>query len=73
MKTKAFGGGKKPADRASKICPVCQKSFTWRKKWAKDWENVIYCSERCKKSRGSRFSNLQNPIGPMLALPKTRD
>jgi hypothetical protein len=52
MKTKAFGGGKKPADRASKICPVCQKSFTWRKKWAKDWENVIYCSEKCKKTLG---------------------
>ncbi|MDC3102916.1 DUF2256 domain-containing protein [Gammaproteobacteria bacterium] len=35
----------------SKICPVCRKSFTWRKKWKKDWENVVYCSERCKRSK----------------------
>ncbi len=53
MKSKAFGGGKKPSDRASKICPVCQKPFTWRKKWARDWENVIYCSEKCKKTRAA--------------------
>jgi hypothetical protein len=50
--SKAFGGGKKPLERAQKICVVCQKPFTWRKKWSRDWENVLYCSERCKKSRG---------------------
>ncbi|WP_413786899.1 DUF2256 domain-containing protein [Psychrobacter urativorans] len=30
-----------------KICPVCQRPFSWRKKWEKDWEQVIYCSEKC--------------------------
>ncbi|WP_082468414.1 DUF2256 domain-containing protein [Pedobacter sp. R20-19] len=30
-----------------KICPVCQLSFTWRKKWERNWDNVIYCSKRC--------------------------
>jgi hypothetical protein len=34
-----------------KTCPVCKLPFTWRKKWQKDWENVKYCSERCKKAR----------------------
>ena len=34
-----------------KVCPVCNLPFTWRKKWEKDWENVKYCSERCKKVR----------------------
>lgn len=34
-----------------KTCPVCQRPFTWRKKWARDWEQVIYCSERCRRSR----------------------
>ncbi|MGQ7241845.1 DUF2256 domain-containing protein [Salinicola sp. V024] len=33
----------------TKVCPVCQRSFTWRKKWARDWENVVYCSERCRR------------------------
>ncbi|MTA17219.1 MAG: DUF2256 domain-containing protein [Actinobacteria bacterium] len=25
--------------------------FEWRKKWARDWENVKYCSERCKTGK----------------------
>jgi hypothetical protein len=32
----------------TKMCPVCQRPFTWRKKWERDWENVKYCSKRCK-------------------------
>lgn len=32
----------------TKMCPVCNRPFTWRKKWAKDWDKVIYCSERCR-------------------------
>ena len=36
------------ADLPSKICPVCRRPFSWRKKWAKDWEAVRYCSDRCR-------------------------
>ncbi|MFB1020466.1 MAG: DUF2256 domain-containing protein [Flavobacteriales bacterium] len=32
-----------------KKCPVCSLPFTWRKKWAKNWEEVKYCSERCRR------------------------
>ncbi|MBL6591818.1 MAG: DUF2256 domain-containing protein [Flavobacteriaceae bacterium] len=39
----------------TKICPICQLPFTWRKKWEKNWNNVKYCSKRCKKNK---FSNL---------------
>ena len=35
----------------SKICPVCKRPFTWRKKWERDWENVKYCSERCRRNK----------------------
>ncbi|MDN5542411.1 MAG: DUF2256 domain-containing protein [Acinetobacter sp.] len=24
------------------------RPFTWRKKWQRCWEEVRYCSERCK-------------------------
>ncbi|MDC3178357.1 DUF2256 domain-containing protein [Pelagibacteraceae bacterium] len=34
----------------SKICIVCNKPFTWRKKWERDWENVLYCSKKCSKN-----------------------
>jgi hypothetical protein len=33
-----------------KTCPVCDRPFAWRKKWARDWDNVIYCSERCRRT-----------------------
>ncbi|WP_275446948.1 DUF2256 domain-containing protein [Pseudoalteromonas sp. Of7M-16] len=35
----------------TKTCPVCKRSFSWRKKWARDWPNVKYCSKRCALSR----------------------
>nr|WP_269606907.1 DUF2256 domain-containing protein [Prochlorococcus marinus] len=35
----------------TKNCPICLKNFQWRKKWSKDWENVIYCSERCRRGK----------------------
>jgi hypothetical protein len=32
-----------------KICQRCGLEFEWRKKWARDWAQVKYCSERCKR------------------------
>ncbi|AEF03154.1 DUF2256 domain-containing protein [Alteromonas sp. KS69] len=37
----------KKSDLPSKMCPVCNRLFTWRKKWEKNWDNVVYCSKRC--------------------------
>ncbi|MCS6810021.1 MAG: DUF2256 domain-containing protein [Tepidimonas sp.] len=34
-----------------KICPVCGRPFAWRRKWARVWEQVRYCSERCRRQR----------------------
>ncbi|PJF49031.1 MAG: DUF2256 domain-containing protein [Candidatus Thermofonsia Clade 3 bacterium] len=33
----------------TKVCPICGRPFVWRKKWARDWESVVYCSERCQR------------------------
>ncbi len=35
----------------TKICITCHKSFTWRKKWQPVWDEVKYCSERCKRHK----------------------
>ena len=32
----------------AKTCAACGRPFSWRKKWARDWENVRYCSDRCR-------------------------
>lgn len=39
------------ADLPQKTCPACQRPFSWRRKWAKDWESVIYCSKACRGGR----------------------
>ncbi|MCU0837280.1 MAG: DUF2256 domain-containing protein [Rhodospirillales bacterium] len=38
-------------DLPAKRCPVCQRSFVWRRKWASVWEGVVYCSERCRRTQ----------------------
>ena len=41
----------KKENRPSKICVVCNKPFTWRKKWEKNWNEVKYCSDRCRTTK----------------------
>ena len=41
---------RKKADLPQKVCPVCHRPFAWRKKWARDWAQVRYCSERCRRN-----------------------
>jgi hypothetical protein len=40
----------KKGDLPAKICARCGMPFVWRKKWARDWDQVKYCSERCRRS-----------------------
>jgi len=35
----------------TKICGVCKKAFTWRKKWRLNWDKVRYCSKKCSKTK----------------------
>ena len=46
-----FPMARSKSDLPSKVCPVCQRPFTWRKKWAKCWDEVKYCSDRCRRRR----------------------
>ncbi|MDX1995637.1 MAG: DUF2256 domain-containing protein [bacterium] len=47
--------GVKKQHLPTKICAVCNRPFTWRKKWEKNWDEVKYCSDACRaKSRGQK-------------------
>lgn len=35
----------------TKICPVCKRPFAWRKKWKDVWDEVKYCSNRCRSNK----------------------
>jgi hypothetical protein len=39
------------SDLPQKTCATCGRPFTWRKKWAKVWDEVRYCSDRCRGAR----------------------
>jgi hypothetical protein len=42
---------KKKADLPTKLCPVCQRPFSWRKKWERCWDEVKYCSDKCRGAK----------------------
>ncbi|MFC6583850.1 DUF2256 domain-containing protein [Sulfitobacter aestuariivivens] len=42
---------RKKADLPVKNCAACGKPFSWRRKWARDWVDVRYCSHRCKATK----------------------
>ena len=37
-----------------KICAACGRPFAWRKKWARVWEEVRYCSDACREGRHAK-------------------
>jgi hypothetical protein len=37
----------------TKMCPVCGLDFAWRKRWEKIWNEVRYCSERCRRKKSA--------------------
>jgi hypothetical protein len=44
----SFKGNK--ASLPSKLCVACGRVMTWRKSWEKNWEQVKFCSDACRKN-----------------------
>ncbi|WVM89555.1 DUF2256 domain-containing protein [Halopseudomonas pachastrellae] len=45
------GAVRRKGDLPQKLCAVCGRPFSWRRKWAACWDEVRYCSERCRRAR----------------------
>lgn len=39
------------AQLPSKPCQACGRPMVWRKAWARSWDAVKFCSERCRRQR----------------------
>ncbi|MBM3850707.1 MAG: DUF2256 domain-containing protein [Verrucomicrobia bacterium] len=39
----------KKAHLPTKVCAACARPFSWRKKWERDWDRVLYCSDACRR------------------------
>ena len=35
----------------TKICASCGREMQWRKAWAKNWDDVRYCSDACRRRK----------------------
>jgi len=35
----------------SKPCQACGRPMAWRKAWARNWDEVKYCSDRCRRDK----------------------
>jgi hypothetical protein len=45
----AFRGNK--AALPSKPCMACGRPMSWRRSWAKNWEQVKFCSAGCRRAK----------------------
>jgi hypothetical protein len=53
---------------AAKTCAACGRTMEWRKSWAKNWEAVRFCSERCRGGKvGPADEALEAAILRLLA------
>ena len=48
----SFRGNK--AALPSKACAACGLVMSWRRRWAKNWVEVKYCSDACRRKGVSR-------------------
>jgi hypothetical protein len=46
----AFKGNKQSLP--SRPCVACGRPMTWRMRWARDWDEVKFCSQACREARG---------------------
>jgi hypothetical protein len=50
-KVENASSGRTKAQLPEKTCLACNLPFAWRKKWARDWDGVRYCSDRCRRGK----------------------
>lgn len=59
--------------QAEKVCVRCGRTMQWRAKWAKNWEQVKYCSDQCRRTRATATdSALEDAIVTLLGA-RARD
>ncbi|MFN8020026.1 MAG: DUF2256 and DUF3253 domain-containing protein [Acidimicrobiales bacterium] len=50
-----------------KTCATCGRTIEWRAKWARNWDEVRYCSDGCRRSKPSDIDRrLEHAIETLL-------
>ncbi|MFM7042894.1 MAG: DUF2256 domain-containing protein [Planctomycetaceae bacterium] len=55
----------------TKPCVACGRPFAWRRKWAACWDQVRFCSDRCRiTARKERRASASRPASA-APLPRS--
>jgi hypothetical protein len=54
-----------PAEQ--KVCATCGRRFAWRRRWARTWDAVRYCSAACRRRPTAIDAALEAAILALLA------
>ena len=61
------------AERAEKTCVRCGRTMQWRAKWARNWEQVKYCSDACRQTRATATDDELEQAILQLLEARSRD
>lgn len=62
------GPGTVSETKPVKHCRYCGRVMAWRKAWAKNWDEVRYCSQRCRRRKVRPIDRqLESTIMDLLA------
>jgi hypothetical protein len=51
----------------TKTCATCGRTMTWRKAWAKNWDEVKFCSDGCRSHKPKQIdAQLEQTILQLL-------
>ena len=60
-----------PMPPPDKTCATCGRRIDWRKKWARSWDEVKFCSDGCRRSKpGDVGLSFEEAIVEMLSKPQ---
>lgn len=60
---------RRKGDLPTKICATCGRPFTWRRRWAKVWDEVRYCSDACRRRAKGGARSEADPQGSAAKRP----
>lgn len=64
---KSTSSSKSKRNTETKTCAICGRSIEYRKKWTAYWDEIKYCSEKCRRNK-----NGENFESQILELLKSR-
>lgn len=58
-----------PRSTPTKDCASCGRVITWRRSWARTWDDVRYCSDACRRRKVTEVdAQLEEQILSLLAV-----